>query len=197
MSCSSVDLKAYFLGELPPADRAPVEKHLGACAGCREELERLDSTRAALASLADEEPPQRIAFVSDKVFEPRWWRAIWHSGPAMGLASAALLAIAIFMHAYARPSAAPVDTARMEQRIEQQVDTRVGDAVNKAVAAAEQREDQRIAQAVATAEQRFDSQYRGALADAHQTAAYYRDQNARFLMANNSAASNDASRSPR
>jgi anti-sigma factor RsiW len=197
MSCSSVDLKAYFLGELPPADRAPVEKHLNACAGCREELERLDSTRAALVSLVDEEPPQRIAFVSDKVFEPRWWRTIWHSGPAMGLASAALLAAAIFVHAYAQPPAAPVNTAQMEQRIEQQVDARVSDVVARAVAAVEQRQDQRIAQAVATAEQRFDSQYRGALADAHQTAAYYRDQSARFLMATNSAASNETARSPR
>jgi anti-sigma factor RsiW len=196
MSCSAVDLKAYFLGELSPADRTPVEKHLNGCAGCREELERLDSTRLALASLADEEPPQRIAFVSDKVFEPRWWQAIWRSGPAMGLASAALLAMAIFVHAYARP-AAPVDTAQMEQRIERQVDARVSVAVTKAVAAVEQRQDQRIAQAVATAEQRFDSQYRGALSDAHQTAVYYRDQTEKFLMATNNAAGNDASRSAR
>jgi anti-sigma factor RsiW len=197
MSCSAVDLKAYFLGELAPADRAPVEKHLNACAGCREELGRLDSTRAALASLADEEPPQRIAFVSDKVFEPRWWQRVWHSGPAMGFASAALLAGAIFVHAYARPVAAPVDTAQMERRIEQQVDARVGAAVTKAVAAAEQRQDQRIEQAVATAEQHFDSQYRGALSDAHQTAAYYRDLNARFMVASNGVASNDATRGAR
>jgi anti-sigma factor RsiW len=197
MSCSEVDLKAYFLGELSPADRTPVEKHLNVCAGCREELERLDSTRVALASLADEEPPRKIAFVSDKVFEPRWWQSIWHSGPAMGLGSAALLAGAIFVHAYARPAAAPVDTAKMEQRMEQQVDARVGEAVSKAVAAVEQRQDQRIAQAVATAEQRFDSQYRGALSDAHQTAAYYRDQTEKFLMATNNAAGNDAARSPR
>ena len=31
-------------------------------------------TQTALLSLADEEIPQRIAFVSDKVFEPRWWQ---------------------------------------------------------------------------------------------------------------------------
>ena len=187
MSCSSVDLKAYFLGELPPAERAPVEKHLDTCAGCREELERLDSTRSALASLRDEEPPQRIAFVSDKVFEPRWWQTIWRSGPAMGFASAAMLAAAIFVHAYARPAAAPVDTAQMEQRIEQQVDARVGAAVTKAVASAEERQDQRIQQAVATAEQRFDAQYQRALADARQMADYYRDQNAKFEVASNNA----------
>jgi len=187
MSCSSVDLKAYFLGELSPAERGPVEKHLGACATCREELERLDSTRAALAALADEEPPQRIAFVSDKVFEPRWWQTIWRSGPAMGFASAALLAAAILVHAYARPAAASVDSARMEQRIEQQVDVRMGAAVTKAVAAAEERQDQRITQAVATAEKRFDAQYQRALVDARQMADYYRDQNAKFEVASNNA----------
>jgi anti-sigma factor RsiW len=183
MSCSSVDLKAYFLGELKSAERAGVEKHLAACTGCREEMNRLDATRAALVALADEEPPQRIAFVSDKIFEPRWFERIWQSGPVMGFASAALLAVAILVHAYARPEVTPVNTAQLEQRIEQQVSARVGAEVTKAVAAVEARQDERIAQAVATTEKRFDAQYRGALADARQAADYYRDQNARFLVA--------------
>ncbi|HLG99957.1 MAG TPA: zf-HC2 domain-containing protein [Bryobacteraceae bacterium] len=188
MSCSSVDLKAYLLGELPPAERVSVHNHLHACPACSDEMERLDSMRTALASLADEEPPQRIAFVSDKVFEPRWWQTIWRSGPAMGFASAALLAAAIFVHAYARHAAPAVNTAEIEQRIEQQVNARIGAAVTQAVAAAEQRQDQRIAQAVTTAEQRFDAQYRSELANAHQMADYYRDQNARFMVASNNAA---------
>jgi anti-sigma factor RsiW len=186
MTCSSVDLKAYFLGELASPEIAAVEKHLEACAGCREEMDRLDATRSALVSVTDEEPPQRIAFVSDKIFEPRWFERIWQSGPVMGFASAAVLAAAIFAHAYARPAAAPVDTARMEQRIEQEVSGRVDAAVTKAVAATEQRQDQRIAQAVATAEQHFDAQYRGAISDARQVAEYYRDQNARYQVASNS-----------
>ena len=188
MSCSSADLKAYFLGELPAAERGPVEKHLSACTSCREELERLDATRTALVSLADEEPPRKIAFVSDKVFEPRWFETIWRSGPAMGFASAALLAAAILVHAYARPAVAPVDTAKIEQRIEQQVDARVGTAVTKAVAAAEERQNQHMTQAVAAAEKRFDVQYQRALADARQMADYYRDQNAKFEVASSSAA---------
>jgi anti-sigma factor RsiW len=194
MTCSSVDLKACFLGDLPSGEKALVEKHLDACAGCREEMDRLDATRAALVSLADEEPPQRIAFVSDKIFEPRWFQRIWQSGPVMGFASAAVLAVAILAHAYARPAAPPVNTAQMEQRIQQQVDGRVTAAVTKAVADVEQRQNQRIAQAVATAEQRFDAQYRGALSDARQMTAYYRDQNARFLVASNGVASNGGSR---
>lgn len=187
MSCSSVDLKAYFLGEASPAERVSVQNHLHACAACKEELERLDSMRTALASLPDEEPPQRIAFVSDKVFEPRWWQTIWPSAPAMGFASALLLAAAIFVQAYARPAVAPVNTAKMEQRIEQQVNARIAVAVTQAVAAAEKRQDERIQQAVAKAEQRFDAQYRNELANAHQMADYYRDQNARFMVAANNA----------
>ena len=187
MSCSSVDLKAYFLGEASPAERVSVQNHLHACAVCKEELERLDSMRTALASLPDEEPPQRIAFVSDKVFEPRWWQTIWRSAPAMGFASAVVLAAAIFVHAYARPAAAPVNTAEMEQRIEQQVNARIGIAATQAVAAAEKHQDERIQQAVANAEQRFDAQYRNELANAHQMADYYRDQNARFMVAANNA----------
>jgi len=197
MSCSSVDLKAYFLGELKAGERSGVEKHLAACGDCREEMNRLDATRAALVVLVDEEPPQRIAFVSDKIFEPRWFERIWferiwQSGPVMGFASAAVLATAILVHAYARPPAAPVNTAQtvpaaqmeqMRQRIEQEVSSRVGAEVTKAVAAVEARQDERIAQAVVIAEKRFDAQYRGALADARQTADYYRDQNARFLVA--------------
>ena len=44
-----------------------------------------------MLSLPDEEIPQRIAFVSDRVFEPSWWQTVWRSGPAMGFASAVLL----------------------------------------------------------------------------------------------------------
>ena len=68
MNCSSVDLKAYFLGETARAEKSSVEDHVRACQGCREELDHLKLTEAALRTLPDEEAPQRIAFVSDKVF---------------------------------------------------------------------------------------------------------------------------------
>src|SRR5579862_1598690 len=113
MSCS-IDLKAYAVGELAPREKLAVEDHARACQNCREELDRLNLTRSALASLEDEEIPRRIAFVSDRVFEPRWWQTMWHSGPAMGFASATLVAAAIFAHGFARPvvvANGPVDTA--------------------------------------------------------------------------------------
>ena len=79
-----------------------MEDHVRGCQSCREELDRLNLTRSALASLEDEEIPRRIAFVSDRVFEPRWWQTMWHSGPVMGFASAAVLAAAILVHGFER-----------------------------------------------------------------------------------------------
>ena len=57
--------------------RAFFQQHLAACEHCAQELDRLQFTTAALRVLPDREIPQRIAFVSDKVFEPspvaRWF----------------------------------------------------------------------------------------------------------------------------
>jgi hypothetical protein len=100
MSCSQFDLKAYFLGEPGAAGRGAVEEHLKACAACREELDRLRLTGAALASVPDEEMPHRIAFVSDKIFEPRGWARFWNSAPRLGFASAAMLSAAIIIHGF-------------------------------------------------------------------------------------------------
>ena len=106
-----------------------MEDHVRGCQSCREELDRLNLTRSALASLEDEEIPRRIAFVSDRVFEPRWWQTMWHSGPVMGFASAAVLAAAILVHGFARPAA--VDTAQIEKQVESQVSARVQAAVKR------------------------------------------------------------------
>ena len=100
MSCSQFDLKAYFLGEPGAAGRGAVEEHLKACTACREELDRLRLTGAALASVPDEEMPHRIAFVSDKIFEPRGWARFWNSAPRLGFASAAMLSAAIIIHGF-------------------------------------------------------------------------------------------------
>ena len=43
MSCSSVDLKAYFWGEADAKEKRLAEDHLRACAHCQEELDRLKS----------------------------------------------------------------------------------------------------------------------------------------------------------
>jgi len=142
MSCSSIDLKAFSLGEISDEERRTVEDHLAGCAACREELERLRLTESALLSVADEEIPQGIAFVSDKVFEPSWWQRVWQAGPALGFAGAAVLAVAIVVHAVV-PSgveAPSVDTAAIEAMVEREVASRVEAAVDTAVAASEARQ---------------------------------------------------------
>jgi anti-sigma factor RsiW len=185
MSCS-LDLKAYVLGELSQREKSAAEDHVRACASCHDEVERLNLTRAALATLEEEEPPRRIAFVSDRVFEPRWWQTMWHSGPAMGFASASVLAAAILVHGFARPAAAPVlvtDTAQVQR----QIDT----AVTKAVTESEARQSAEFAKVLQTTEARFEDQRRSDLATVQQAADYYRKQMAQFLVASNVVASNE------
>ncbi len=115
MSCSPFDLRDYFLQELAnPHQRLLVEAHVKTCAACSEELDRLRIAEAALRSMADEEIPQRIAFVSDKIFEPspwrRWLAAFWNSGARLGFASAAMLSASLVLLAL-KPAPAPVLSA--------------------------------------------------------------------------------------
>src|SRR5206468_9274401 len=115
MSCSPFDLKEYFLRELPSPQRFQVEAHVKNCFPCREELERLQLTEAALFSLRDEEIPQRIAFVSDQIFEPsplrRWFSGFWGSTARLAFASAAMLSVSLIYFAASRPAPAPGRTA--------------------------------------------------------------------------------------
>ena len=187
MSCSIVDVKAYFLGEMEARDKVQAETHLGACAECREELERLGVLRTALQALPEQEVPHRIAFVSDKVFEPRWWQVIWRSGPAMGFASAALLAGAILVHGFTRPPvivtaaptvAASVDTAQIDQRIEQEVAKRVDAALAQ--------QKQRTEQMLQASEKRYEQRRQKDLVEFQQVMRY-QDQRFNHLM----VASND------
>jgi anti-sigma factor RsiW len=189
MSCS-VDLKAYVVGEVTREERGAVEDHVRACQNCREELDRLKLTHTALASLEDEEPPRRIAFVSDRVFEPRWWRTMWHSGPAMGFASAALLAAAILARPLGTATAPAVNTAQIERRVEVQVDA----AVAKAVAASEARQSAQFAKVLDSTKSQFEVQRQADLATVQQAADYYRKQMAQFLVASNTLSSSGPAR---
>ncbi len=125
MNCSQHDLKGYLLGELSETERLLVEDHLGQCSDCREEQEKLRLTAAALGSLPEEEMPYRIAFVSDKIFEPRGWAWLWNSAPRLGFVSAAMLAAAILVHGLARPAPTATEMAAVEARIQNAVATRL------------------------------------------------------------------------
>jgi hypothetical protein len=168
MSCSPFDLKEYFLRELPSPQQVQVEAHVNNCFTCREELERLQLTEAALLSLRDEEIPQRIAFVSDQIFEPspvrRWFSGFWGSTARLGFVSALMLSASIFYFAATRPAPAPVLTAvptiaavspspsPSPQQIQQQIDQ----AVAQAVTVVEARQAEANKQLVADFERRND-----------------------------------------
>jgi len=107
MSCSSYDWKAYALKDLDPDAARTAEAHLASCPVCREELATLRLTLDSLSSLREEEVPRRIAFVSDKVFEPRWWQRVF----SPTFAGACLVAAAILVHGALRPGQAQVDAA--------------------------------------------------------------------------------------
>ena len=114
MSCSSPnskpDWKAYLLGELNPEVSRQADAHLAACSICHEEVATLRVTLDTLSTLREEEVPRRIAFVSDKVFEPRWWQRVFTPTFAAG----ALVAAAVLIHGSLRPGQAQVDAAVTE-----------------------------------------------------------------------------------
>jgi anti-sigma factor RsiW len=168
MSCSPIHLKDYVLNELPEPERRELDSHLKSCAACREELDRLRLTEAALFSLREEEIPQRIAFVSDPVFEPslwrRWWGGFWGSAARLGFASAALLSGAIVYSAATRPApvllapaASPVTTiAAMPPApaiSEAEIQRRIERAVERSVSASEEAHLARITQLTREIEQ--------------------------------------------
>jgi anti-sigma factor RsiW len=127
MSCSPFDLRDFYLKELTDPQQRQVEAHVRDCSACREELEQLRLTQAALFSLRDEEIPQRIAFVSDPVFEPsaprRWWNAFWGSSARLGFTAAAMLSAALLVSTVARTAApaAGVSSVEVDQRIQQAI----------------------------------------------------------------------------
>ena len=130
MSCSQYDWKAYALGEMTASERNVAEGHAATCAACREELAGLRLTLDAMSTLREEEVPRRIAFVSDKVFEPRWWQRLW----SPTFAAAMVIAAAILVHAFARPGTDPAA-----------IEAQVNSAVTKAVAVIEARHEQEAA----------------------------------------------------
>jgi anti-sigma factor RsiW len=153
MSCSPFDLRDYFLKELTDPQQRQVEAHVKTCPPCREEMERLRMTETALFSLREEEIPQRIAFVSDKVFEPsswqRWLSSFWGSAARLGFASAAMLSTALVVFSLTRPAPAPVASAVPPVPLSStpasappqvDIEQRVQAAVEKALAAGEQRQ---------------------------------------------------------
>jgi anti-sigma factor RsiW len=136
-SCGRADqLRDYVFDELPAGERAGIEKHLRECNDCALELDQLRMTTAALRVIPDQEIPQRIAFVSDKVFEPNWFARFWNSGARLGFASACILAVALVAsawHVADRPQQPATETKTIVQTASVS-QAQIDQAVEKAVA---------------------------------------------------------------
>jgi anti-sigma factor RsiW len=132
MTCETYDWKSYVLGEMDSPGPREAEAHAAVCPNCREELATLRLTLDTLSTLREEEIPRRIAFVSDQIFEPRWYvrafRGLW----SPNFAAACVIAGAILVHAFARPAS--------NDQMQAQVDA----AVNKAVAIVQAKDAEQI-----------------------------------------------------
>jgi anti-sigma factor RsiW len=144
MNCESYDWKAYALGELDRPARTEAESHAATCASCRNELATLRLTLDTLSTLHEEEMPRRIAFVSDKVFEPRWWQRVF----SPNFAAACVIAGAILVHAFARPG---IDDAKVQAQMKAQIDVAVSKAVAEQTESIVARDNERYSQAYAIA----------------------------------------------
>jgi hypothetical protein len=155
------ELRDYAMGELPADARGDIEKHAVVCPDCASELNSLRLTTAALRVLPDEEIPQRIGFVSDKVFEPspvaRWFRDFWNSAARLGFASACLLAVAITTLALRTPAPPVVQQPRIS--LNSDVSEQIDIAVAKAVAQVRGRDAQLTKAALDAAEARHQQEH--------------------------------------
>jgi hypothetical protein len=188
MSCPEFDLKGYILKELPRAEARATEVHAAGCGACREELDRLSLTFTALRAVPEEEMPRRIAFVSDKVFEPKWWQAWLNSGPRMTFVSSVMLAAAILAHGVIRPvevagPAPALDTAVIEARVNREVARRFDQAVKQAVTESEARQAEKIQAVVAAAEKRFEFERQADRVQVDEAFNVVRKQMTRWYMA--------------
>jgi anti-sigma factor RsiW len=151
-------LRDYVFDEqLPQDERRTMEQHLAGCAACVVELDRLRLTTAALRTLPDREIPQRIAFVSDRVFEPSAFRRFWNSGARLGFASACVLALAMVVSAWQyRPAQAPPPVVKNVSVSKDEINS----AVAKAVAQVRTEDAQIIQAAIQASERKRDAEYR-------------------------------------
>jgi anti-sigma factor RsiW len=193
MSCSPFDLRDFLFGELAESERRQVDLHVRSCTGCHEDLERLRVTHSTLLALRDEEVPQRIGFVSDKVFEPsparRAWQAFWGSPAKLGFASAAMLSAALVVLTFFRPivGAPTLIPVAGTASIEQQVSQRVAAAVEKAVTESEARQTRKTAELLAAAEKRYEQQRTADMEKVADEVSYLRKRYNVMMLASNDA----------
>lgn len=121
MSCESYDWKSYALGEMDRPARREAEAHANVCPACREELALTRLTLDALSTLREEEIPRRIAFVSDQIFEPRWYQRAFRSIWSPNFAAACVVAGAILFHAFRGSPGQAVVNAQIDAAVSKAV----------------------------------------------------------------------------
>jgi hypothetical protein len=163
--CGREQLRDYAFDELAGAPRSAMERHVAECPKCAAELAQLQLTTAALRVLPDREIPQRIAFVSDKVFEPspvaRFFSPFWNSGARLGLVSACVIAAALFANAWRRPVEIRTETKTVVPAdFSKEIDARINKAVSAAVARVHEEDAQVLKAAIESADRKSEQRRR-------------------------------------
>lgn len=163
--CDRELLRDYAFDELSGAARVEAERHVAACAECAAELAQMELTTAALKALPEREIPQRIAFVSDRVFEPspvaRWFGGFWNSAARLGFASACVLAIALIFSVSHRPAGTrTIVKTVVPAEFSRDVDARIDRAVSDAVARVHEEDARVMKTAVEAADKKSERQKR-------------------------------------
>ncbi len=167
------DLQDYFFGEMNVEERAAMEKRLADSAELRAELRRLEMTSTALRMLPDEEPPQRIAFVSDKVFAPSWRGSLarWAFGAGPVLASGLLSGLVVYAVTQRQPAAPAEKRVEVVKSVPQD-SAQVQQMIRAAVAEAEARNIEKTRALLAEADRKHDLERKQTLLDVQDTIAY-------------------------
>jgi anti-sigma factor RsiW len=163
-TCENAEaLRDYAFDELSGDELRSMERHLSACSVCAAELDQLRLTTAVLRVLPDREVPQRIAFVSDKVFPrspiARFFLGFWNSAARLGFASAFILGVALIISAYHRPAPLPMPGQSSTVSLGA-VNQIVNKAVDKAVAQARADDQRFMNAALEIAERRHEEENR-------------------------------------
>lgn len=163
-------LRDYAFDELPAGERREMEQHLTACQCCATELHQLQLTTAAMRTIPDQEIPQRIAFVSDKIFQPspvaRFFSGFWNSAARLGFASACIVATALLAMTFHRP---PEIRTIVQTASGIDVSKQIDDAVTKAVQQVRAEDAQLTKAALAAAEIRHEREHRMLMASMEQS----------------------------
>ena len=168
------DVRDYFFGEMPAGERAVMEQRLAASPELRAELRQLELTATALRMVPDQEPPRRIAFISDKVLAPSLGLRIarWMSGAGPVFASAALSALAVFWVMDHRPAPARGAETVAASRVSQDAG-QVEAMVREAVAQSELRSAEKTKALLADAERRHEMDRQQLLLNVQDTLNYW------------------------